>query len=589
MEEGTTVSSKRALRAAALRRVWRSRLPPALLDVGRWRQVSGLILFAYAAMHLANHALGNLSLSAMQAGAAFKGALWGNPIGFTLLYGSLLVHVVLAVAGVWQRRNWKLPALQTIQIAAGLAIPLLLFPHIVATRGADVLWGNDVGYRELLALVWPGGAVLQTLLLTIVWLHGCLGVHMWLKGRSWFDRTAPFLACLATALVVFAFTGFVSGGRAVLPNPPMPLGAAADIVQAADSMRAGAAMALTLLIAAIILRPVVGRRNRVLVAYDGLDRSRRVVTAMKGASVLEASRSAAIPHASACGGRGRCSTCRILVLKGHDREKDAPGLTEARLLAKIGAPPDVRLACQYHPSGNVTVRQLVGAGEIYDRSILGDSSRFGVERETAVLFADLRGFTGIAERLLPYDVVHLLNAYFDRAARAIETHGGEVDKFMGDGLMAVFSVGSIEKASRDAADAALAILEIVDEMNARVGKEVGSPLRVAVGLHAGTAIFGRIGGGSQRGQLARTALGRTVNTAARLQDFAKENDVPLVVSRKLAKLGELDEPNGVRSTLATLRGTARPTSVLLFPETSLLRAALEPANQGDQRAIAEAG
>lgn len=581
-----TEALRRDRQASAMSRVRRRRLPPVLRDSGRWRQISGLVLFVYAAMHLANHGLGNISVDAMRAGAAIKGLVWDNPVGLTLLYGALVVHVVLAISSVWHRKSWKLPPLQGVQIAAGLFIPVLLFPHIMATRGAEIVWGNNVGYRELLAMVWPGGAVLQTLLLTIVWLHGCLGIHTWLKGRFWYDRSAPFLACLATALVVFAFTGFVTAGRAVVPNPPMPVGAAASILAATGLVQTGAAVALTLLVVAIFLQPVIARRNRILVTYDIPGNTQRVVSTPKGASILEASRSAEIPHASACGGRSRCSTCRVLVVKGHDREADVPGLAEARLLAKIGAPPDVRLACQYRPSRNVTVRRLVGAGEIYDRSILGDSYRFGVERETAVLFADLRGFTGIAERLLPYDVVHLLNAYFDRVARAVEAHGGEIDKFMGDGVMALFSGNEIEKAGRDAAAAALAILEIVDEMNARISKDIGSPLRVAIGIHAGWAIFGRIGGGSQRDPVARTALGRTVNTAARLQDFAKEQDVPLVISTELAELAKLVEPQGVRSTIAALRGTTRPVNILMFGETATLRAALESSQERAAPALA---
>ena len=137
--------------------------------------------------------------------------------------------------------------------------------------------------------------------------------------------------------------------------------------------------------------------------------------------ILDASRTAGIPHASVCGGRGRCSTCRVRISRGLAQLPPASD-AERRVLARVGAPPDVRLACQARPMRDVTVEPLL-APSVAPADAFGTDVRQGHEQELAVLFADLRGFTRMAEHKLPYDVVFFLNRYFEAVGRAITQRG----------------------------------------------------------------------------------------------------------------------------------------------------------------------
>ena len=151
-----------------------------------------------------------------------------------------------------------------------------------------------------------------------------------------------------------------------------------------------------------------------------------------GFSVLEASRFAKLPHASVCGGRGRCSTCRVRVVQGGASLPPA-SLDERRVLDRVGAPPDVRLACQVRPTHNLGVIPPAPPSAQARASVATPGHHAGQEQDIAVLFADLRGFTRLAEPKLPYDVVFFLNRYCEAVGSAITSAGGMVNQFSGDG------------------------------------------------------------------------------------------------------------------------------------------------------------
>jgi adenylate cyclase len=150
----------------------------------------------------------------------------------------------------------------------------------------------------------------------------------------------------------------------------------------------------------------------------------------------------------------------------------------------------------------------------------------------------MRGFTSLAEARLPYDVVFLLNRYFEALGQAVEGHNGHLDKFIGDGMMALFGIdGALEQACADALSAARAIAARIDQLNQELDHDLPRPLRVAMGLHAGTVILGEMGYGRAR---SFTAIGDPVNTTARLEQIAKDNDVELVVSREVEEQAAID-------------------------------------------------
>src|SRR2546426_10519848 len=168
MTSPASVGMKSERRAAAQR--WRSRL----------RLWSGCVLFLYVTLHLANHALGLISLDAMQAGRAWFVGLWRNPLGTAALYTSLLVHPLLALWSLYRRRTLRMPAWEATQVLLGLAIPPLLAGHFVGTRLAHDWYGQEDSYGRVVLLLWalrPVLGVKQSVLLTVAWLHGCVGLH----------------------------------------------------------------------------------------------------------------------------------------------------------------------------------------------------------------------------------------------------------------------------------------------------------------------------------------------------------------------------------------------------------------------------
>jgi adenylate cyclase len=255
-----------------------------------------------------------------------------------------------------------------------------------------------------------------------------------------------------------------------------------------------------------------------------------------GFTVLEASRAAGIPHASVCGGRGRCSTCRVRVVRGLEH-LPPPREAERRVLARVGAAPDVRLACQTRPTRDLAVQPLL-APSIGPGQALGADPRQGHESEIAVLFADLRGFTRMAEHKLPYDVVFVLNRYFETVGTAIRNAGGVTNQFTGDGVMALFGIDEGAPAGcRQALTAARAMVEGLSALSAELAGELPAPLRIGIGVHAGPAVVGQMGWGPS---FYLTAVGDTVHVAARLEQATKDFDAELVVSAAVARLAALD-------------------------------------------------
>jgi adenylate cyclase len=196
-----------------------------------------------------------------------------------------------------------------------------------------------------------------------------------------------------------------------------------------------------------------------------------------------------------------------------------------------------------------------------------DVYRWGIERRISVMFADLRGFTTLAERLYPYDSVFLLNRYFEVMSEAIERHGGEVDKFLGDGIMALFGVLPARgSGSRDALFAARDMLAGLERLNKEFDATLSERLRMGIGIHMGPVVLGRVGGGLQAGL---TALGDTVNIASRLEALNKELNSSVVVSEAVLRASKLGLENGEAMELP-VRGRAQPLKVIVAPDLTRL-------------------
>lgn len=500
------------------RRYWR--------DPQAWRLASGLVLFTFVLTHFLNHALGHVSLDAMIEVQAVRRAVWRSWPGTVLLYGAAAVHIGLALWKLVNRRTWRMPAWEALQIALGITIPFLLVRHVVGTRGLNSFYGFDDVYTAELRILWPGLAEKQTLLILVVWAHATIGLHHWLKTKAWYARWRAVLLALAVLVPTLAITGWIEAGRRVaLMQFSEPVFTAAQAAGGAD-LADGAETALWLVFGAAFAALVLARfiswlRRGPTITYPG---GRRVRGA-PGATLLEISRAAGVPHAAVCGGRGRCTTCRVLVGEGGET-LPPPNPTESAALTRIHAPPGVRLACQVRPEHSLTVRPLIPLREAQP-TLARDAQRWGVERRITVMFADLRSFTTLAERLYPYDSVFLLNRYFELMSQAIERHGGEVDKFLGDGVMALFGVVPARGAgSRDALYAARDMLGALDRLNDEFEATLAGKLYMGLGIHMGPAVLGRVGGRNA----GLTALGDSVNIASRLESLNKEYGSVLVIS-----------------------------------------------------------
>jgi len=201
-----------------------------------------------------------------------------------------------------------------------------------------------------------------------------------------------------------------------------------------------------------------------------------------------------------------------------------------------------------------------------------DMLSHGHEGEVAVLFVDLRAFTRMSEQQLPYDVVFLLNRYFEAVGSAIESVDGHIDKFIGDGVMAVFGIRRpIGGACRRALAAARMMSENLSQLNDTLILEGIEPLRIGIGIHAGTAIVGEMGYGSTT---AITAIGDTVNTASRLEALTKEYDCQLIISETAVRHAGIELPPCETHTV-TVRGRRKPLTVYALPDARDLPAPAE--------------
>lgn len=496
--------------------------------------ITGVCLGLFLLTHFLNHALGLISVDAMEEGRALFNILWRSWLGTVLLYGSLLTYFVLALESIYRRQTLRMPPREALKIVFGLALPFILVPHVVGTRIEWMLSGYAASYYEVLPNLWarPPDAVRQAVALVFAWTHGCLGFWFWMRGRDWYPRYQLLLYTAALLVPVLALLGFSVGARSLgQPSHAWFMQDRADFALLGN-IRFWIYATLIGSVGGTLLLRALPANGKIRVSYpDG-----RSISVARGFTLLEASRAAGIPHISVCGGRGRCSTCRVRVLEGLEG-LPGPGEAERNTLARIKAPENVRLACQLRPNHNVTIAPVLGAENIGVSTVPNPEEAAGRERRIAVLFCDLRDFTRLSQQQLPFDTVFLLNRYFEMIGEAVEGAGGVVDKFIGDGALAIFGLNTgIETACQQALTATTRIARNVEVLNRNFMSELDQPLRIAMGMHAGPAIIGQIGYGRAS---SLTAVGDTINAASRLEGFAKEYDAQLAVSADVVRYAGL--------------------------------------------------
>ncbi|MGI9524632.1 MAG: adenylate/guanylate cyclase domain-containing protein [Hyphomicrobiaceae bacterium] len=502
---------------------------------------AGIILLVFVTMHLLNHAVGIFGVDAMEYVQVWRIAIWRSWPGTILLYGAAVLHVILAVKRMVQRRTWRMPLQEAVQILLGLLIPLLIYEHIIGTRIVASFADANDSYAATLRALWPGKALSQSILILVVWTHGIIGLHYLWRSKSWYPRFRDLGLILAFAIPLLAIAGFISGGREALEFDAAPYTRTEEqralfisaSRQANWLLLIGAASILALLVGLELYRRIGGS---IVLRYRGHGQ----IDMARGQTILEASRNAGIPHPSLCGGRGRCSTCRILVLQGIET-LDPPGPAERALLKRISAPSRVRLACQVRPNRDLNIQIVLpidAAGENLDWN--EDAYKSGVEQLATVLFVDLRAFDRLTQTQPPFELVVLLNRFVEEMRQAIEGHGGRVTMFLTDGLMAVFGQSGMRSGSRSAIAAARDMLKSADALNAEFSSALPQPIRVGIGIHSGKLVMARVGD-EEHGFMA-TALGETVTIAGRLEAATKELLTDCLVSRDCLQAAGLPIP-----------------------------------------------
>jgi adenylate cyclase len=483
---------------------------------------SGLILFAYVTVHFTNHALGLISIAVAERGLRVAVAVWHSFPGTVLLYGAAGVHIALAFAALYQHRTLRMPPMELIRIALGFAIPTLLIAHAVTTRYAFEAYGAEPDYARVVWMLWHSNREGRQLALLVPgWLHGCMGLNFAFGQRAWYQRLRLILFGVALMLPILATLGFLEMLKevSILAQDTAWFDAhvlSPDAVQASTLARASdGLLALYLaLIGAVFVAPLVRRSvegiqgKLVSITYPG-----RTVRVPRGWTVLEASRSHHIPHLSTCAGRARCSTCRVRIVAGGEN-CPPPAQIELDTLNRVHAPEGTRLACQLRPQGSVTVVPLLVATPLAPR----EPAKESVEREIAVMLVSFR-WTATPHRLLPQDLLYLLNRYSEIVGDTVRTEGGVPIQFLGDGVTALFGleVGA-KTANRQAVAAAIQIERRLHALGHRLAQDLGWAAEFVIHLHTGSAGVGETGDNATR---TPAAVGNTIDVA---RQFAARND-----------------------------------------------------------------
>jgi adenylate cyclase len=506
--------------------------------------VSGLVLFVFAAVELCNDAIGLVSLETMGDLAAWQTAFVRSRPGATLLAVACVLHVVTTLWFVARRATLRMSFADAVQIVSGMLIPLLLIPYFVDTRLANILFGVDDDALYRMARLWPEHSLLYVALIVLLWTHGCIGLHQWLKLRPGYRAVAPVLAVLALAVPIAAVAGLVASARVV--SVLMTDDTFAGQVRAATHWPSTEAEnslwryrltglacyggLLVVIVGALIARFLkIVVAPKIEIAYVNGPR----IKASTGPTLLEISRIHSVPHADTCGGRGRCTACSVRV----EQSDAALSPRTAAEVSMLGPADDgVRLACQIRPTAALTVTRLASTGDAAAAEPERDTA--GIERLVAVLCVQLQDHTKLVSARRAYDAIFLLNEILDMIHTCIAKHHGEVVRMTGSGIIALFGQDDAAEATCRAAIAASADIDVaLDRLNERFAAELGRPIAVAMGLAFGAAYLGRIGAGPSK---SFTAIGPAIDLASELAQYAEDHASQLLADPAVLYAGNID-------------------------------------------------
>ena len=280
----------------------------------------------------------------------------------------------------------------------------------------------------------------------------------------------------------------------------------------------------------------------------------KTICASPESTILEAMLNAKINHTYVCGGNARCTTCRVHITDGL-RNCRRRNEKEQSLAEKLGFPPNIRLACQTKIKGNITIRRPV-VDKLDIEIVLkqfgnAPGTKLGVEKDLAILFTDIINYTEFAEAFPAYDVVHVLNRYYQTMNEIITQHKGVISDVAGDGILALFGV--IEDSKNpvlDAVNAVRAMNATLAQFNGYLDQMYDWSFGIRAGINFGKVIIGNFDTGMMH---KISAIGDAVNLASRIETANRDFGTQLLISQRAN-----NEIKGVVKThrryCATLKG-----------------------------------
>ena len=541
---------------------------------------TGMFLMFYCVTHYLNHSIGIFGLDAVEYIRNIFLFFWRNPVMNFFLPSVAVIYIYLSLSRVirlasfrgFKRHEW-------FQLIAGILTVPALALHVSGTKIAHVFYGINDTYTFLSSSIADyTDIVIFNLLMLLVWMHGYIGVKYWMKVNSKYQSYLNQMGMFFFLLPILSFVGVISMFRESNLNLLIDPKYKEKVFNSSnpenvdlDKLTEDTIMyfvipylflIIILFTGRFIFFKIKRRNNSIQISYpEGI-----ISKIFPGMSILEASIDAGIPHAHVCGGRGRCSTCRIRVDKGLD-QLEPPRQKEKRVLRGIGAPENVRLACQAFPKIDLNVSPLLAHDANYKENASEQKYIHGSDREICIMFTDLRAFTKMSEKKLPYDVVFILNQYFKLMGEIIENHGGYLDKFIGDGTMALFGIEEGPKeGSRNAIMAASQMNVELKKLNERLIHDLPFPLKMGIGIHSGDVIFGKMG---YKHAKNLTAVGDAVNTASRLESLTKEFKCQLIISKYTYELSDY-QFNTIEEDSVKIIGRDEMLDIVKIENTSMV-------------------
>ncbi len=264
----------------------------------------------------------------------------------------------------------------------------------------------------------------------------------------------------------------------------------------------------------------------------------------QNSTILKATLAAGIDHTHACGGQGKCSTCRVSIMEGLENCK-ARNQVEQKMADRLSFPDEVRLACQTQITGDISIRRLVldkmDIDIVLEQFTKEAGIALGSQQKLTIVFTDIVNYTLLAERFPPYDTVHVLNRYYRLMNAIIEKNHGIISDVAGDGILAVF--GTSKKSKNNVLDAVHAIEGMVEKLalfNKYLEENFNIKFGIRAGVHYGNVIIGPFDTGAMK---KMAVIGDNVNYASRIESANKEFGTSLLLSEEAYNQVKEDYPN----------------------------------------------